>query len=133
MESKADDLPQGVHAQPLGHTGRVAKKRGQRGLKEETKGQVMIPHALIKSRRVTSKRATTSKVNNADGRYLLEDTVLARLTYHQIGPLDNHNGHKESSVASVLETLALRECPLLAVAVFQIIDSCRVPLLTDSQ
>ena len=90
---------QGVHPKTLVHARSVGQESGQSSLEEETKVEDPVGHAL------------------------LEDRELASLTNDEISPLDDDNGDKEGSVASVLKDLSVPVGPLLAVGIFQVIDS----------
>ena len=88
-----------VHPKTLVHARSVGQESGQSSLEKETKVEDPVGHAL------------------------LEDRELASLTNDEISPLDNDNGDKEGSVASVLKDLSVPVGPLLAVGIFQVIDS----------
>merc|ERR1719483_342420 len=80
-----------VHPQALVHAWGVGKEGSKDGLENEAKVHGVILHAL------------------------LEYGVLPRLTDDEIGPLYNHDGDEEGSVASILKNLTVSICPLLTI------------------
>lgn len=80
-----------LHTKTLVQSGAVAQEGCQYSLKEQTKCQTVVLHAL------------------------LEERQSPGLTDDQIGPLHNHNGDKESCVAGVLQLLTLSVGPFLAI------------------
>ena len=97
-----------VHPKTLVHARSVGEEASQSSLKEESKVEDPIGHAL------------------------LEDRQFPGLANDQVSPLDNDNGNKEGSVTSVLKDFSLLEGPLLTVRIFQIIDCSAVPFFTKS-
>ena len=98
-----------VHSETLVHSRSVGKEGSQSSLKENTKIQDPVIHAL------------------------LEDRELASFANDQVSPLDNDNGDKEGSVASVLENFSVPVGPFLAIGIFQVIDSNRIPGFTETK
>ena len=98
-----------VHPKTLVHARSVGEEASQSSLKEESKVEDPIGHAL------------------------LEDRQFPGLANDQVSPLDNDNGNKEGSVTSVLQNLPVLVGPFLAIGVFQIIDGNRVPGLPDAK
>ena len=94
---------QGVHPQALVHAGGVGENAGESSLEEEAKVHEVVLHAL------------------------LEHGELPGLADDEIGPLDDHDGDEEGSVASVLQLLPVSIGPLLPVGVLQIVHCLGIP------
>jgi len=94
---------QWVHPKTFVHAWSIAQEGSQAGLKDKTKVQEPVLHALLEYR------------------------VHSGLANDEISPLDNDNGHKEGSVASVLKNLSVPVGPFLTIGIFQIVDSLGIP------
>merc|ERR1712037_108985 len=94
---------QGVHPQALVHARGVGEDAGKGRLEEESKVHEVVLHAL------------------------LEHRELPGLADDEIGPLDDHDGDKEGSVASVLQLLPVSIGPLLPIGVLQVVHCLRIP------
>ena len=100
---------QGVHPQALVHARGVGEDAGKGRLEEESKVHEVVLHAL------------------------LEHRELPGLADDEIGPLDDHDGDEEGSVASVLQLLPVSVGPLLPVRIFQVVHSLRVPFSPQTE
>ena len=103
------DRVEWVHAETLVHSGGIGQEASQGSLKDNAKVHHPVAHAL------------------------LEDRKTSGLTDDQISPLDDNNGDKEGSVASVLQALPVMVGPFLSIGVSKIIDSLRIPEPPQSQ
>jgi len=100
---------QWVHSETLVHAWGVAQEGCESSLKDKAKVQEVVLHALLEYR------------------------VHTGLANDEISPLDNDNGHEEGSVASVLKDFPIPVGPFLTKGIFQVIDSLRIPSLSDSK
>lgn len=72
-----------IHPQTLVHARRVGEEGGERGFKDESEVERPVAHSLV------------------------HDRVAARLANDQVGPLHYYDGHEESGVAGVFESLTV--------------------------
>ena len=87
----------------------VAKEDGQESLEDESEVELPVPHPL------------------------LEQGVPPGLADQQVGPLDDHDGHKESGLTGGLQLLPGSVSPLLAVGILEVVDLLRIPEYSEAE
>lgn len=98
-----------VHAENLIHARCVGEESSKCSLKDQTKVQHHVLHAL------------------------LDDGVTACFANNEISPLHNYDGEEEGGMASVLKDLAIVICPFLAIIVLKVVDGLGVPLFANAK